>query len=119
MIVFLVFSILVLLALVYVIYVRPFLERRGLVRQLPGAARTARDRLRVAVRGSLTMVVMWLTGLLGAAMLALDGLAVLLADPEIKAQVTAVLPPEAVPWVIIAFAVLGGLARLRTARKGD
>jgi hypothetical protein len=118
MIVFLVFLALLVLAVCYVIYVRPFLEQRDWVRPLPGAASDMRSRLKIAVRGSLTMVWMWLVGLFGAAMLLLDGLSILFADPKIKTQVMAVLPPSAVPWVIITIAVVGALARLRTARKG-
>jgi hypothetical protein len=119
MMVVLVFLALLVLALCYVIYARPCLERRQWVRPLPGAAESLRNRLRVAVRGSLTMVWAWLVGFFGTAMLLIDWLAGMTADPEIKAQVLVLLPPGAVPYVIIAIAIVTGLARMRTARKGS
>jgi hypothetical protein len=49
----------------------------------------------------------------------LDTLTWLTGDPEFKAQVMALVPPDRVPWVVIAIAIVTALARLRTARKGD
>ncbi|HET9904976.1 MAG TPA: hypothetical protein VFQ27_14870 [Xanthobacteraceae bacterium] len=117
MIVLLTFAALVGAALIYVLFLRPALERCGLVRRLPDKVATWRDRIADAVRHSATIAWGWLCVFFGTAWGLVQQAADVLGDPEIKTQVMALIPPEWVWLVVIAFGVVTIVARLRTARR--
>ncbi|SRR5579885_1459866 len=119
MIVLLAFAALVGAALVYVLFLRPALERRGLVRPLPSGVTSWRDRIADAVRNSATIAWGWLCVLFGAAWGFVEQAADVLGDPEIKAQITALIPPQWLWAAMIGFGVVTILARLRTARRTE
>jgi hypothetical protein len=119
MIVLITFAGLVGAALVYVLFLRPALERRGLVRPLPSDLTSWRDRIADAVRNSATIAWGWLCVFFGAAWGLVQQAVDVLGDPEIKAQITTLVPPQWLWVAVIGFGVVTILARLRTARRTE
>ncbi|MBX6329374.1 MAG: hypothetical protein IRY89_12450 [Pseudolabrys sp.] len=114
MIVLLTFAALVGAALLYVLFLRPALERRGLVRALPPEVATWRDRIADAVCRSATIAWGCLCVFFGTAWGLVQQAADVLGDPEVKTQVMALIPPEWVWLAVVAFGVVTIVARLRT-----
>lgn len=113
----LIFAVILAVAMLYVLLLRPFLEGAGIVKPLPSGALSWRDRLAAHIRKSLTMLASWITGFFGTALAAARPLADFLGDSELKTQVLAILKPEYVPFYIIGLAVLFGVSRFRTAQE--
>jgi|SRR5579884_790379 len=117
MIVLLAFAALVGAALAHVLFLRPALERRGLVRPLPPEVATWRDRIAAAVSHSATIAWGWLCIFFGSAWGLVQQAADALGDPEIKTQVMALIPPEWAWLAVIGFGIVTIIARLRTAGR--
>jgi len=119
MIVLITFAGLVGAALVYVLFLRPALERHGLVRPLPSDLTSWRDRIADAVRNSAPIAWGWLCVFFGAAWGLVQQAVDVLGDPKIKAQITTLIPPQWLWIAVIGFGVVTILARLRTARRTE
>lgn len=119
MIILITFAALVGAALIHVLFLRPALERRGLVRALPPEVATWRDRIAAAVCRSATIAWGWLCVFFGAAWGLVQQAADALGDPEVKTQVMALIPPEWAWLAVIAFGVVTILARLRTVYRKE
>lgn len=114
-----IFLVLLFLLVIYIVHVRPYLERRGYVRLLPENIQSARDRLCASVRSSITILWGKLLLLAGAAWEITLQIANALNDPDLKAQLLGLGLGE---WFGIALAAIGVitiLARMRTARRDE
>lgn len=112
MIVITTFILLLVAVLLYVLYGRPFLERRGTVKPLPVTAATWRDRVALAVHNKATVAWGYLTAFFGFVWGLLQQAAGFLSDPEIKYQITNFFSQEWFWLVMVVFGVVTVVARL-------
>ena len=104
------FAALIALALAYLAYLRPYLERAGIVRELPGGSVFA--RLRGYVRDSITIAWGYLMQLVG---LAIES-ASLIDREQVRQTLVDLGLGEWFGVALVAIGVLTVLARLRSVR---
>lgn len=112
-----VFVLLIVLCLIYILYIRPMLEKLfpKLVKPLPTGIKTARGKVAAQVRNSLSMTVAWLFGILGTAMqVAVNLGGEVFSNQEVKDTIKGLFAPEYIPYYIIGVGVIMGLSRLRS-----
>lgn len=109
------FATLLGLVIFYIVHVRPYLERNGYVRAFPLVS-TARDRLCIFVRHSVTILWGWVKVLGGAAIGIVVSVADFLGDPSVQANLREVFTPKTVAIGLIAIGALTIFARMRTAK---
>lgn len=107
------------LALVYVLWLRPVLEKIGIVRPLPDDVSGVRNRLSAYIGQSWTIAWQWIVGAVGTAFTLVLSFAETIGQPELKAQIAQVFKdhPQGVTLGFIIVALITGMARMRSLGK--